>query len=110
MEPGRRVLGDCLSVVAVAETPLFEALRLIGVNVVKPPSETGNLLELLAKCKVLVVEGSVYRKMRGELEQMLEKLAEPPLLVVAPSKVGEETERFEEISRRVYAALGVTGR
>jgi len=59
---------------------------------VKPPGEPGKLLEQLARCKVLVVKGSVYRKMRGEWEQLLEKLAEPPLLVVAPSKVDEETE------------------
>ena len=98
-----------MSVVAVAESPLYEALRLIGVNVVKPPEEPGKLLELVSGSKVLVVESSVYRRLRGELERVLGRLAEPPLLVVAPSRVGEETGRFEEVARRVYAALGVTG-
>jgi hypothetical protein len=76
-----------LSVVAVAESPLYEALRLIGVSVVKPPEEPGKLLELVSGSKVLVVESSVYRRLRGELEGVLARLAEPPLLVVAPPRL-----------------------
>jgi hypothetical protein len=72
-----------LSVVAVAESPLYEALRLIGVNVVKPPEEPGKLLDLVSRGKVLVVKSLVCRRLRGELEGVLARLAVPPLLVVA---------------------------
>lgn len=98
-----------MSVVALADSPPYDSLVLIGVTVVKNP--TGDELEeLLARSKVVVVESSVYRRIRGKLEQALQKMAEPPLVVVAPSKAGEETGRFEEVAKRVYGALGVTGR
>lgn len=99
-----------MSIIAIGEECSIEVYKIIGAKtfcISKINNNTINtLLKLLEKGNVIIIEESLYKKIKSSLKG-LRSFKRENIFIVVPSIGRRETERLKELNEILSLAMGV---
>jgi len=103
-----------VNIVAIGCNRSIEALRIIGADVhlvkkdeLKEDYRKAEVIDAILRSRMAIIEDDVYVTIKDLLRQVLDKVREPPLIVVVPDLGEKGTTRLEELHKLISEAVGV---
>ena len=101
-----------MDVVAIGSSFEINSLSMLGFEVIKVPEplsedDIHHIIGKILTSRLVVLESSIYLKIKDNLQEVLEESRSPPLLVIVPTLKKGETYRLEELHSMISRAVGV---
>ncbi|MCD6096274.1 MAG: hypothetical protein J7J99_06920 [Thermoprotei archaeon] len=103
-----------INIVAIGCSRSIEALRIIGADVhlvkkdeLEEDYRKAEVVDAILRSRMVIIEDDIYVIIKDLLRHVLEKIREPPLIVVVPDLGEKRTTRLEELHKLISKAVGV---